>query len=93
MDCEITQFVIKNENAQNEAQQRISMVTADVIDEFASGNMDQSDVAREIQRRVGLLFIRSVVSDSLQPQGLQHTRLPYPSPIPGACSNSCPSSQ
>ena len=25
--------------------------------------------------------------------GLQHTRLPYPSPIPGACSNSYPSSQ
>ena len=25
--------------------------------------------------------------------GLQHTRLPCPSPVPGACSNSCPSSQ
>ena len=25
--------------------------------------------------------------------GLQHTRLPCPSPIPGACSISCPSSQ
>ena len=24
--------------------------------------------------------------------GLQHARLPYPSPTPGACSNSCPSS-
>ena len=33
------------------------------------------------------------MSDSLQPHGLQHTRLPYPSPIPGAYSNSCPSSQ
>ena len=30
------------------------------------------------------------MSDSLQPCGLQHTRLPCPSPIPGACSNSCP---
>ena len=30
----------------------------------------------------------SVVSDSLQPQGLQHARLPCPSPTPGACSNS-----
>ena len=36
-------------------------------------------------------FSRSVVSDYLQPHGLQHARLPYPSPIPGACSNSCPS--
>ena len=38
-------------------------------------------------------FSCSVVSDSLQPHGLQHTRLPCPSPIPGTCSNSCPSSQ
>ena len=29
----------------------------------------------------------------LWPHGLQHTRLPCPSPAPGACSNSCPSSQ
>ena len=28
-----------------------------------------------------------------QPHGLQHARLPCPSPIPGACSNSCPLSQ
>ena len=38
-------------------------------------------------------FSHSVVSDSLWPHGLQHTRLPCPSPTPGACSNSCPSSQ
>ena len=37
-------------------------------------------------------FSRSVVFDSLQPQGLHHARLPCPSPAPGACSNSCPSS-
>ena len=35
-------------------------------------------------------FRHSVVSDSLQPQGLQHARLPCPSPTPGAYSNSCP---
>ena len=33
------------------------------------------------------------MSSSLRPHGLQHTRLPCPSPTPGACSNSCPSSQ
>ena len=38
-------------------------------------------------------FSCSVVSNSLQPQGLQHSRLPYPSPSPRACSNSCPSSR
>ena len=36
-------------------------------------------------------FSRSVMSDSLQPHRLQHARLPYPSPTPGAYSNSCPS--
>ena len=34
---------------------------------------------------------RSAVSDSLQPYGLPHVRLPCPSPTLGACSNSCPS--
>ena len=38
-------------------------------------------------------FNCSVVSDSLWPHGLQHTRLPCPSPTLRACSNSCPSSQ
>ena len=37
-------------------------------------------------------FSHSVVSDSLQPHGLQYTRLPCPSPTPRACSNSCSSS-
>ena len=30
---------------------------------------------------------------TLQPHGLQHVRLPHPSPSPRACSNSCPLSQ
>ena len=30
---------------------------------------------------------------TLQPHGLQHARLPCPSPTPRACSNSCPLSQ
>ena len=34
----------------------------------------------------------SVMFDSLQPHGLQHTRFPCPSPTPRAYSNSCPSS-
>ena len=33
------------------------------------------------------------MSNSLQPHGLQHARLPCPSPTPGAYSNSCPLSQ
>ena len=38
-------------------------------------------------------FSCSVVSNSLWPRGLQHTRLPCSSPTPGACSNSWLSSQ
>ena len=40
-----------------------------------------------------LLSSHSVVSDSLRPCGLQHARLPCPSPSPGVSSNSCPLSQ
>ena len=38
-------------------------------------------------------FSRSIISNSLQLNGLQHARLPCPSPTSRACSNSCPSSQ
>ena len=41
--------------------------------------------------RWGVQFSCSVVSNYLQPHGLQYARLPCPSPAPGACSNSCPS--
>ena len=38
-------------------------------------------------------FSHSVISDSLLPHGLQHAKLPCPSPTPGAYSDSCPSSR
>ena len=40
--------------------------------------------------QVSVQFGCSVVVDSLQPHGLQHARLPCPSPTPRAYSNSCP---
>ena len=42
--------------------------------------------------RLCIQFSRLVLSDFLWPHGLQHARLPCPSPTPGACSSSCPSS-
>ena len=45
------------------------------------------DVSQSI---ILLLFSCSFVSNSLWPHGLQHPRLPCPSPLPGLCSNSCP---
>ena len=35
-------------------------------------------------------FSHSVMSNSLHPHEMQHTRLPCPAPNPRACSNSCP---
>ena len=37
-----------------------------------------------------VVVAQSLMSDSLWPHGLQHSRLPCPSPPPGTCSNSCP---
>ena len=38
-------------------------------------------------------FSHSVMSDTLRPHELQHTRPPCPSPTPGVHSDSCPSSR
>ena len=38
-------------------------------------------------------FSRSIMSDSLWPHGLQHTRPPCPSPTPRVYPNACPLSQ
>ena len=48
---------------------------------------------KEIKNFSSVQFSLSVMSNSLQPHGLQHARLPYPSPTPGTCSNSCQSSR
>ena len=47
---------------------------------------------REVQFS-SVRFCCSVVSDSLRPHELQHTRSPCPSPISGVHLNSCPSSR
>ena len=50
-------------------------------------------VAILFSRFSSVQFSHSVVSDSLRPHELQHTRPPCPSPTPGAYSNSCPLSR
>ena len=40
-----------------------------------------------------IVLFRYNLSSSLRPHGLQHARLPCPSPAPGARSNSCPLSR
>ena len=46
-----------------------------------------------VWRLQSVQFSCSVISNSLQLQGLQYARFPCPSPIPRAYSNSCPSSR
>ena len=53
--------------------------------------MDGAGTAEWVSQSVQ--FSCSVVSDSLQPHGLQHGRPPCPSPTPGVYSNLCSLSQ
>ena len=55
--------------------------------------MEQQQVVLSLKQFSTIHFICSVMSSSLQTHRMQHARLPCPSPTPGACSNSCPSSQ
>ena len=43
--------------------------------------------------QLSVQFSLSVMSNSLRPHGLQHTRPPCPSPTPGVYPNSCPLSR
>ena len=52
-----------------------------------------SDWLLLVYRNVSVQFSCSVVSDSLWPHGLQHSRPPCPSPTPRIYSNSCPLSR
>ena len=56
-------------------------------------NMDRWRKIRQtknLRNLSSVQFSHSAVSNSLQPHGLQHARLPCPSPTPGVYSNSCP---
>ena len=46
-----------------------------------------------LAKKDSVQFSRSLMSDPLQPYGLQHARPPCPSPTPRVYSNSCPLSR
>ena len=52
-----------------------------------------TDFKKNNSTQLLIQFSCSVVSDSLQPHGLQYSRLPCPSPTLRACSDSCSLSQ
>ena len=65
-----------------------------VWDNTCETTLNWKIVSQYINSKMSLVqFSHSVVSNCSRPHGLQHARLPCPSPIPRACSNSCPSSQ
>ena len=67
---------------------RAAILGHDWATELNSVNLNQMSFG------LNFLYISSVQSHStLRAHGLQHTRLPSPSPTPGIYSNSCPSSQ
>ena len=61
--------------------------------QYFLGDFGESVLNQERYRTTSVQFSHSVVSDSLQPHELQHTRPPCPSPTPGVHSNSCPLSR
>ena len=58
-----------------------------------AGNVYFRYIEEHLSKFSSVQFSGSVVSDPLQPHGLQHTRLPCPSLTPRDCSNSCPLSR
>ena len=60
---------------------------------FLEEKIDKNSKSWEIKVNLSVQFSCSVVSDSLQPHGLQRARLPCPSPTLRVCSYSCPLSQ
>ena len=55
--------------------------------------LDKTQIWAIFKNSSSFQFSSSVVSDSLQPHELQHTRLLCPSLSPGVCPNSCPLSR
>ena len=52
-----------------------------------------SAYSKKEENMLSVQFSHSFVSNALWPQGLQHSRLPCPSPTHGVYSNSCPLTQ
>ena len=64
------------------------------VTQFANLSQETVSLTNDLKYNFeSVQFSPSVLSDSLWPHGLQHTRPPCPSPTPGVYSNSCPSSR
>ena len=89
----ITQpLVSKSELASPLPPHREQFTSQVLITRSDTQKLELANLVLHLQLFSSVQFSRSVASDSLRPHGLQHTRIPCPSPTPEACSNSCPSS-
>ena len=80
-------IVIKWDTLFSWAPKSLHMVTA------ALNFKNPCSLEEKLMTNLVCQFSHTVMSDSLSPYGLQDVRLPRPSPPPGACSSSCPSSR
>ena len=79
--------------AESADMQRSVALPADPEGKDGHGPPGTSEESPEEFQFSSVHFSRSVVSDSLQPHGLQHARPPCPSPTPRVHPNSCPLSR
>ena len=84
--------VIHHINKLKTKSQMITSIDAEkafekIQDTFMIKTLQKSGIEETL---ISVQFSWSVVSDSLQPQGLQHARPLCPSPTPGVYSNSFP---
>ena len=85
--CEQTEIENKRSKKKRELGDSSRRFNVQTIGVPETGNRKKPTRLNSVQ------FSCSVMSDSLQPHGLQHARPPCPSPTRGAYSNSCPLSR
>ena len=76
-----------------ESKEELKSLLMKVNEESEKAGLKLNIQKTKIMSFSSVQFSCSVMSDSLQPHELQHTRPPYPSPTPGVHPDSRPSSQ
>ena len=77
----------------SQQKQDRELTVAQIMNTIAKFRLKLKKVGKTTRPFSSVQFSRSVVSNSLLPNDLQHTRPPCPKPIPRVYPNSCPSSQ
>ena len=82
-------MAIKEERKKTGKEGKLSLFADNVISHIENWNMQSSNEFSEVK----FSPVTVISGKFLRPHGLQHARLPCPSPTPGAYSNSCSLSQ